>query len=109
MMHADRRRGRTVDTRARARSDQQKGITPCSTLKANLPDSGLDRLCYKNGPFVSSGHAAALAEAVGKRGTGSAGDNFGAEKRHLKRCQAYESNGSLSFRIDGMIAFLSAT
>ena len=45
----------TVDTRARARSDQQKGITPCSTLKANLPDSDLDRLCYKNGPFVSSG------------------------------------------------------
>src|SRR5271167_4546470 len=45
----------SIDTRARARSDQQKGITPCSTLKANLPDSGLDRLCYKNGPFVSSG------------------------------------------------------
>jgi hypothetical protein len=46
---------RTVDTRARARSDEQKGITPCSTLKANPPASGLDRLCYKNGPFVSSG------------------------------------------------------
>ena len=44
MMHADRRRGHTVDTRARARSDQQKGITPCSTLKANLPDSGLATL-----------------------------------------------------------------
>jgi len=55
MMHADRRRGRTVDTRTRARSDPQKGITPCSTLKANLPDSGLGRLCYKNGQFVSSG------------------------------------------------------
>src|SRR5215469_7266651 len=27
-------------------------ITPCSTLKANLPASGLDRLCYKNGSFV---------------------------------------------------------
>ena len=67
MMHADRRRGHTVDTRARARSDQQRGITPCSTLKANLPDSGLDRLCYKNGPFVSSGQngvAAALRELV---------------------------------------------
>jgi hypothetical protein len=46
---------RTVDTHARARSDEQKGITPCSTLKANPPASGLDRLCYKNGPFVSSG------------------------------------------------------
>jgi hypothetical protein len=45
---------RTVDTRARARSDEQS-ITPCSTLKANPPASGLDRLCYKNGPFVSSG------------------------------------------------------
>src|SRR6516225_2940601 len=44
-----------VDTRARACSDLQKGITPCSTSKANPPHSGLDRLCYKNGPFVSSG------------------------------------------------------
>jgi len=33
----------------------QKGVTPCSTSKANPPHSGLDRLCYKNGPFVSSG------------------------------------------------------
>src|SRR5271167_4702238 len=30
-------------------------MTPCSTSKANPPHSGLDRLCYKNGPFVSSG------------------------------------------------------
>src|SRR6516162_6034807 len=45
-----------VDTRARACSDLQKGITPCSTSKANPPHSGLDRLCYKNWPFVSSGY-----------------------------------------------------
>jgi hypothetical protein len=33
----------------------QKGITPCSASKANPPHSGIDRLCYKNGPFVSCG------------------------------------------------------
>jgi hypothetical protein len=45
----------TVETRARARSDCQEGITPCSALKANRPHPGLHRLCYKNGAFVSSG------------------------------------------------------
>src|SRR5208337_2374815 len=65
-----RRRGHTG---ARARSDQQKGITPCSTLKANLPDSGFDRLCYKNGPFVRSYGAAGGEMAPSPRDKPSAG------------------------------------
>jgi hypothetical protein len=63
MAHAGRRRGVAPSTPApSARSDLQKGMTPlfylCSTSKANPPHSGLDRLCYKNGPFVSSGRIA---------------------------------------------------
>jgi hypothetical protein len=31
---------------------------PCSASKANPPDPSFERLCYKNGPFVSSGPSA---------------------------------------------------
>jgi hypothetical protein len=42
---------RTVDIRAQS----ALGLAEGPTSKASPPHSGLDRLCYKNGPFVSSG------------------------------------------------------
>jgi hypothetical protein len=47
---------RTVDIRAQS----ALGLAEGPTSKASPPHSGLDRLCYKNGPFVSSGHPAVL-------------------------------------------------
>ena len=43
----------------------EKGITlVCSTSKANPPHSGLDRLCYKNEPFVSSGQLLSMLKQL---------------------------------------------
>jgi hypothetical protein len=60
MTHRGRRRGAAPSTPAPERDrTSKKGITPCSSSKANPAPSGLHRLCYKNGPFVSSGQEGA--------------------------------------------------
>ena len=57
---------RTGDTRARARSTSRKGHNPClfNLESQPAPHSGLDRLCYKNEPFVSSGQLLSMLKQL---------------------------------------------